>query len=264
MSATLAGCMKDILQKVENVSGKPIKFVEKRGMVMPVIAKVAVRDMDAHLFYLDRIQDELTYHAIAHECVHILRLFETKPENRLVPMASTQMRHQAFEEMEDDLQQLENSTSVENLNNMKSLWYDSIIRQVSNYPADIRVEKWLFRYYPELRPLQIRTIRKQADAAAGALKPEVCALTPKKIYDCSNAMNYAYLHLQGSLFETELIAPFRGSEYEKEGKKLAAITRDHAQDNHEGDVALIQLWADFLGISGWFAWTNIENMPAKK
>ena len=89
MSAVLAKCLQDIIRKVEKISAKKVRLVEKRGMNMPVIVKVARPEVPAHLLYFDPTHGDISYHSIAHECVHILRLFEAEPGKRIVPIATS-------------------------------------------------------------------------------------------------------------------------------------------------------------------------------
>ena len=261
MSAVLATCLKDIVQKVETLSGKKVKLIEKRGMSVPVVAKVAKADMPAHLLYLDRTQNDLAYHAIAHECVHILRLFEVADDKKIVPIATPEMRENALDSLDEDIMELSSAFSDDNIKKMCDFWYDSIIRQLTNFPPDIMVEKWLYKYYPELRPVQMQAIKQQAEFAIGGLQREVRELTPEIIYQSANTMNYTYFHILGKHFELELDAPFQNTHFEKEGQKLVAITEDGYQDNYEGDIAMIHLWAQFLGLADWFAWIDLQSVP---
>lgn len=261
MSAVLAKCLQDIIQKVEKASGRKVKIIEKRGMSLPVVAKVARGDIPAHLFYVDPTHQELVYHAIAHECVHILRLFSVNEDKRIVPMATPEMRLQAFAAIDKDIQETSTALTDEMLKRMRGFWFDSIMRQLSNYPPDLMIEKWLYKFYPELRPIQINVIQQQADNAAASLKQEVQNLTPSIIYEAANTMNFAYFHILGKHFEMALDAPFRNTKFAREGEKLVRLTLGDEQDNYEGDTAMIHLWAEFLGLSGWFAWIDLENAP---
>ncbi|MFQ5627517.1 MAG: hypothetical protein ACE5I1_02055 [bacterium] len=261
MSAVLAKCLQDIIRKVEKASGRKIKIIEKRGMSLPVVAKVACGDMPAHLFYLDPSHQELAYHAIAHECVHILRLFGVDEDKRIVPMATPEMRALAFAAIDKDIQETSTELTDKMLKRMRGFWYDSIMRQLSNQAPDLMIEKWLYKYYPELRPIQISAIRQQAENAEGSLQQDVQNLTPPMIFEASNTMNFVYFHLLGKRLEMDLDTPYRKTHFAREGKKLARLTLKDYQDNYEGDVAMIHLWAEFLGLSDWFAWINLENAP---
>ncbi len=45
-----------------------------------------------------------------------------------------------------------------------------LIRQVTNHPPDIMIEKWLYNDYPELRPYQKKSIEKQLNESVAGLK----------------------------------------------------------------------------------------------
>ncbi|MFQ5628089.1 MAG: hypothetical protein ACE5I1_04950, partial [bacterium] len=182
-------------------------------------------------------------------------------DKRIVPMATPEMRMQAFAAIDKDIQETSTAMTDEMLKRMRDFWYDSIMRQLSNYPPDLMIEKWLYKYYPELRPTQINAIRQQAENATGSMNQEVQNLTPPIIYETSHTMNFAYLHLLGNHFEMDLVAPYRNTLFAREGEKLARLTLEDEQDNYDGDVAMIHQWAEFLGLYDWFAWIDLKNVP---
>ena len=74
-------------------------------------------------------------------------------------------------------------------------------------------------------------------------------------------MNYAFFNILGRKIGINLIRPYDKTPYVKKGRKLAALTEKNYVDSYDGDIVMINLWAEFLNISTWFDWTNFENIP---
>ncbi len=258
MDTNLMRTVRDLTVKVEAVSGKKVKLVEKRGLATPVSVKLANENVPVHTFYIDRSQSAALYHAIAHECVHILRLYEAPPEKRIVPMSTSQMRFAALKDIEPDLIKLRSEYAIEKVASMSHFWFNSIVRQLTNYPLDVAIEQWLYKFYPEIRPVQMDVLKKKLEDATGVLSDEVKALTPEKIYVASCTMHYAYFDILGRYLEIDLLGAFQNVQEAEEGRKLASLTLDRKKDDYETDVEMIQLWANFLGFENWFAWTNVN------
>ena len=47
----------------------------------------------------------------------------------------------------------------------------------------------------------------------------------------------------------------------KKGKQLVRLTEKDYANTYEGDIAMINRWAEFLGLSKWFDWVGFEDVP---
>lgn len=137
-----------------------------------------------------------------------------------------------------------------------------MIKQLTNFPSDIMIEKWIYDEYAELRSYQAQSIKKQYDEAVLSRSFEVEKMTPKKILNASNGMNCAFFRILGMHFNSNYQSNrFDRSPYSKIGEKLIALQKGQ-QDNYRGDIETINKWAEVLNLSNWFAWKNFEDIPA--
>ena len=222
--------------------------------------KLARKHMPSHLLFFKTEHDEAINHLIAHECGHALRMFGVSEEKRLIPYTNDQIKRKALTEIEPEIKKLSSVLPFEKLTQIVNLWYSGLARQVTNLPPDIMIEKWLYDDYPALRPYQSRSISKQHKEALAGLSKQIMKMTPRKILDASNIMNYAFFRIIGTHFGINYVRPYNSSPYFDRGKKLATVTESYV-DDYEGDIKMITEWADFLNLSGWFTWTNFENVP---
>ncbi|NWG04613.1 MAG: hypothetical protein HXY44_17310 [Syntrophaceae bacterium] len=252
----------DILGKVEETTNKKVEFIEKNDLITYAAIKMARKSMPAHLVFHKREHNELVNHLIAHECGHILRMFAVPEEKRLIPMANQEIKGIALNEIQDEIMRLSKTLPLERLAQIINLWFDGIVRQVTNFPPDIMIEKWLYDEYPELRPYQLRSLQKQHQEAIAGLKDEVKEITPSKIINASNIMNYAFFRIIGFHIKNNFLTTYNQTPYVRKGKELAEYTeKNYIINDYEGDLQMINYWARFLGISNWFKWTGFEDVP---
>ena len=250
-----------LLEKVRELTSKDIEFIERNDLTTNAALKLARKNMPSHIIFYKAEHDETINHLIAHECGHALRMFGVPEDNRLIPMTDDQLKRNALAEIEPEIQSLSLVLPFDGLVEIVNLWYNGIVKQLTNFPPDIMIEKWIYNEYPELRPYQSQSIRKQHKEALTALSAEVAKMTPRKILDASNIMNYAFFKILGIHFGINYIGAYRRSPYLSSGEELVSITEDYT-DSYEGDVEMINGWARFLNLSKWFSWTDFENVPA--
>ena len=253
--------VREILEKVAQVTQKEIEFVEKNNLQTHAAVKMARKNMKTHLIFYKTEHNELINHLIAHECGHILRTFLAPAEKRVMPATDQETKTIAFTEMEDDIKKMSSSLSDDKIAQVMNLWYAGTVRQVTNLPPDIMIEKWIYDDYPELRPHQLESIKKQHSEAIQGLKDSVRQLTPAKIFKASNIMNYAFFRIIGYHLGTNFLAPYNQTPFVRRGKDLAAYTTANYLDNFEGDISMIGYWTDYFNISKWYRWASFEDIP---
>jgi hypothetical protein len=261
MGLELIRSVHDILEKVKEITNKKVEFIEKNDLSTYAAIKMARGSMPAHLIFHKREHNELVSHLVAHECGHILRMFSVPEEDRLIPMSNQEIKGIALKEMQDEITGLSKTLPLERFARIINLWFSGIVRQLTNFPPDIMIEKWLYDEYTELRPYQLRSLQKQHQEAIAGLRDEVRQITPLKILDASNIMNYAFFRIIGFHIKTNFLTPYNQTSYVRRGKELAQYTEKNYANNYEGDIKMIDYWAKYLGLSNWFAWTGFENVP---
>ena len=250
-----------ILDKVKEETDKSVEFIEKNDLRTFAIVKMARRDMPSHLVFYQKKHDEIINHIVAHECGHILRMFAVPEEKRLIPYSDDVLELKARRQIENEITALSKALPFDQLSGVVNLWYTGIIRQVTNQPPDIMIERWLYDDYPALRPYQKKSIEKQLNEGLEGINAAVIKIASKTILDASNIMNYAFFRMLGLHFGTNFIRPYNNTPYVNRGKELATITEKEYINTYEGDVQMANRWAKFLNLSGWFGWRGFEDVP---
>jgi len=260
LSLELIGPVKSILNEVEATTGKPLRFVEKEDMDVFATVKMARRSMPAHIVYYRRQHDFIINHLVAHECGHILRMFGVPEEKRLIP-AKTRDDRAVLQEIERDLKRISAVVPMRELVQVVGTWRNGLVMQLTSYPPDIMIEKWIYDGYPELRPYQLQSLERQNNQALKGISRNVQLVTPSKIYNSSNIMNYTFFNILGSHTKVDLAKPYRNTPFSKKGKQLIKLTEKDYVNTYEGDISMINRWAEFLGLSKWFEWVGFEDVP---
>lgn len=261
MSLDLIPSVQEILDEVKVCTGKSVQFIEKNDLATYAKVKVARKSMPAHLIFYRSTHDELINHLIAHECGHILRMFNVPEDKRLVPFSDQESKTKAIQDVAHDLSKLSSTLPLRDTVLMFNMWLQGIISQLTNYPPDIMIEKWIHSNYKDLRPLQRRSIMNQHADAIKTLSPRIREIAPRKIYDSSIIMHIAFFSILGSTLKMNLLKPYKTLPYLKKGKELSSITNENYIDSYEGDISMINCWASFLGLNEWFKWTSFEDVP---
>ena len=222
--------------------------------------KIARKSMPAHIVFYRRQHDAIINHLVAHECGHILRMFGVAEEKRLIPARSKDDRTVLLE-IEGDLKRISKAIPMRKLVQVVNTWRNGLVMQLTSYPPDIMIEKWIYYSYPELRPFQLKSLEKQNKQALMGISRNVQTITPTKIYNSSNIMNYAFFNILGNHLKADLARPYRNTPFSKKGKQLIKLTEMDYENTYEGDTSMINKWAEFLGLSKWFEWVGFEDIP---
>lgn len=260
MTLDLIEPVKSILSDVEAATGKPLKFIEKDDMDSFAAVKIARRSMPAHIIFYRRQHDVIINHLVAHECGHILRMFGVPEEKRLIPAKSRDDRI-VLQEIEGDLKRISKMIPMRELVQVVGTWRNGLIMQLTSYPSDIMIEKWIYDDYPELRPYQLQSLERQNKQALKGISRNVQIVTPAKIYNSSNIMNYAFFNILDNHMKVDLAKPYRNTPFAKKGKQLIKLTEKDYVNTYEGDISMIDKWAEFLGLSKWYEWVGFEDVP---
>jgi hypothetical protein len=261
MTIKLIDSVHEIFNQVHLATGKPVELIENQDMSVYAMVKIARNSMQSHILYYKPEHGEILNHLIAHECGHILRMFSVSAEKRFVPFTDNDIKRKALTAIDPELNKLSQTIQLQHLAHIVNLWYSGLIRQLTNCPSDIRIEKWIYDSFTDLRPYQEQSISKQYEEAVVGLSERVEKLSPRTILIASNSMNYVFFSVLGDYFKDDRrIRRYKRSDCADTGKKLLSIQKESV-DDYSGDMNTVDKWADILGISGWFAWRAFEDMP---
>ena len=217
--------------------------------------------MPSHLIYYKNKHDEIINHLIVHECGHLFRIFKCPENQRLMPYSDPRIKYKALKTIENEITARTDTLQEDHIAPLIDLWYNGLIRQVTNLPPDIMIEKWIYNQFPALRPLQLKSIKTQHSESMAGLAETVHGMTPPTILFASNVMNYAFFRILGLHVGQNFVREYSSTRYIGKGKELASITEKNYTDSHESDNVMIDKWAAFVNISNWFKWRGFDDVP---
>jgi len=61
------------------------------------------------------------------------------------------------------------------------MWHDGLVRQVTSFPTDMRIERWMFEQCPGIQRAQMTALAEQLRENEMVLRPKVQALTARTL-----------------------------------------------------------------------------------
>jgi len=261
MRLELMNATQAILAEVENKSGKKIRYMEKNDLSMSAQFRLAGKQSSEHMLLYKSDHGRLINYIIANQCGHILRILDAPEDKRFFPIANKKTMMCYMMETEDEINRLK-AVFGDKIKQMITMWYQGVVFQLTKMPPDIQIDKWIYDTYHELRPIQMKSIHYQLQNAIQGLSEDLKKIVPFKVYNVSNIMNYAFFKILENHFHLDFVRPYHRTIFLFDGSALARITEQGYRNNHEGDVSMINRWADKLEIKNWFEWKHIDDMPA--
>jgi hypothetical protein len=219
---------------------------------------MATKGRPYHLLeFMPEYRDSLGYF-IVHEAEHIIRLYSVPDNRRKMPAIGREQTREVVYELKEHLLRQERKGMPETLlTYLFEAWHQGLVRQLTNIPVDMRIERRIKENYAGLGSIQRKALKEELRLSYLALKPGVQALTPPKVYDASNSMNSAFaIYLSWLLNDRRLAQPFRNTKYWKTGHKLAEPIWETEDRGHVGDIEAIDAWTGSFGMQDWFEWTG--------
>ena len=243
----------DIISRVKAISGKDVEILENKILNVYAKAKAARSSMEKnYIFY--RKSENLNY-LVAHECAHMLRIFQCDPKFRLVPASTADTMKRAITELKSRMVYL-------NINLEDSHYQfliNQYITQVISQAQDIWVEKYIYENYPGLH-LEQKTNALMMWKEATKLSPkEIRDIIPKYLYNGTYAMNLAFFEAFGNITETRFSEPAWMKPFHSTADKLFNAINIEASSLVE-DNELINTWAGILDCN-WIDWVEFEDIP---
>jgi hypothetical protein len=254
-----------LLAEVEAETGRRVDIradaaVRARGRAIYVVTDP---DPERHLILFDPKEQPYLDHLVGHECGHILRFARAEPEDRTVPVMTGERRAKAIRQLLPEILELVKRGIPEGaIADVYSVWLSGTIAQLSDTPADMFIESWLWAEHPGLRRAQEASLRSQIKTLHLISRPVVAAFTPESVWKASNAMNYALVKTVSQLLsDRSLKHPYAHSPALKLGEELFDLVDASPDEGLAGDRRLSMAWAKRLGFEDWFEWRRLEELP---
>lgn len=253
-----------LLADTERLTGRPVEIrpdpaVASRGRAIYVVSDP---DRTRDLVLFDPDHTRFLDHLVAHECGHIRHFSEAQADERTVPVLTEERRVAATRRLLPDIADLLGRGIPERaLPGMLSLWISGTVSQLSDTPADIEIEHHVWEKYPGLHAAQRTSLVDQVRALHQVADSRLLMITPPGLWMASNAMNYTLVKSVSELLkEPWMMRPYRNTQVEVIGDELLAAATPTA-DGLAGFRRVTDAWADRLGLTGWYEWRRLDDLP---
>jgi hypothetical protein len=256
---TLAPETQAILDSIADVSGKPIQFLPDAHL--PVLSRItrARGNAPSHILTYRPDATGLDY-VVAFEATFTLRIYQT-PESERYDFAGNDKGRAAVRKMLSEPGGVVKKMGLPlaTADALASQFYDGLMTQLRSMPIGIRIDEWIHETYPGLRAAQRASIDAQQRQNAQVLSPQIRQMAPPTIYNPNVAMNAAYARFADRLLENPAYSvPYHSAGFLEGGEKLLAIMESIPSDAVH-DRALVDAWAEELGINDWVQWLPITD-----
>jgi len=237
-------CTKEIIQRAERLTGKPVHMEEDRSL--PVISHIQIARGPApmHKLRYRPTPSGTPDYFICFQCAFPIRLYENPPEQRFDFEASPDAPARMASLLKD------NPAASQ----LKDMLLGGLMTQLRSMPIGMRIDDWLFHEYPELRLQQVAGAKAQLRDNSRALGPEIKRQVPRTVFKANAAMNAAFaLYWAKSLADDSISLPYKSTGFLPQGEALIRIFEQVGSTPSE-DRNLVDSWAAEVGLDGWYRW----------
>lgn len=249
----------EILWLTARTTGRFVRVLPDSQLDTRASVRIARANDQCHLLtYKPRYERYLDC-LIAHECGHLLRLWSVPSPERLLPSVRAEQRRMVNRRLLSEMPAEALLLPPEAVKELLSIWHAGVVRQVTNYPIDLRIQRWLFKEYPGMGDLHREALREQLREDQAVLAPEIEFFTPPPVYEVSVIMNCAFAsRISEMLGESSPPLPYP-KRLAMAANELLAILDRGQENNHRGDIRIVNRWAQRLSIGNWYTWVRLEN-----
>ena len=263
--------VEDFRAGLEQLSGYPVRLSEGdfKDATTATIQTAWKHGRDYHLVkYRTSLPAVLRPHQLAHELSHLELEAEARKagKNRSL-VTNPKTEGLARQRLDTDIRKLERKGyRPEASQDLVTTLVRGLMGFLYNCPLDMLIEIRLSQRMPQLSASQFVTLRMGAlEALQSQLNPKILEVTPKLILRAGMALNGAYALFLDDLFKgaTAYAAAYHRSESFSLSQKLYGHWQSRSQVLGPGDeYALVDEFADMIGVRGWFEWKPDNDVMA--
>lgn len=237
------------LADLEESTGKPVLIQEDQDLnVLATIHRADAED-SCHVLRVKGSSDHVSDYLITFECRIALRGDPLKTE---VMVEKRITRERLISEVEKLHRKLPLAKSRE----LGKFMYNGLIVQLRSTGPGLLVDRWIRQHCADLQDAQERSIESQITSNLGVLQAGSRANFPATLYNASVAMNAAYAVYGGDLLgKPHLGVPYVSQGHGTLARRLIALAVGE-EDPSPTDRQIIDGWAQELGISSWYDWSE--------
>ncbi len=238
---------KEIVDRVETVTGRPIQFLRDDRLAVLAAIHMARKGASYHVLRYKPSNDPLDYF-VAYQVGFILRLYEVPADERY-DFAPNEVGKSSLETLLTAGQPL-TVDEKDALPHWVSVTLRWALLNLRSLPIGMRIDEWLLNEFPDLRDLVIAGMSTQQQLNANVLSQRIGKLSvPTHLL----APNAAYALLADRLLDTTFSAPYGAAGAAEDGRALLGLWDETPRDALR-DRELVDRWAKSLGMSAWYKW----------
>lgn len=251
-----------ILSYAKNITGKDFDFYADSNLQTWATVKPARNTMPVHIVrYNPKYADKLPY-LLAHEAGHLIRMWSAPLEQRKIPAGGEAELKRWADMLYREMPREARLRSPKPLaDKMISILQTGLMVQVTNTPADMRIERWLWEEHPALADYQTDALLGQIHENYRVLDNNIRAFSPPSVFKANNTMNAAYAYYISRLLLSDLAERYRATGFYDDGKKLADEVWNAPDQGHLSDIADTERWAKLFGLDKILEWREFEDVP---
>jgi hypothetical protein len=250
----------EALAELEEATGKPVLIVEVPDLSVLATIRQAGPEDASHLLRIRGGENQLADYLIVFQCRMALR--DDKGLREVL-----RSKFAARDRVINACEQLHHQLPVAKARELGSFLYDGLILQLRSMGPGLLVDRWIRQHCPDLHEAQEQGVSSQITSNLVALQPSTRANYPSTVYEASIAMNAAYAVFGGDLVGKPYMAvPYLSVGHGPLARRLIALALGDPEWNGFGkgqvdasptNRTIIDSWAQELGISGWYDWSEL-------
>lgn len=239
---------KNILQSVEEVSGKSVQLMRDESLAVLATLTIARDGAPFHILRYKPSNDPLDYF-VAHQAGFVLRLYGCLPSQRFdfcVNDAGVQTIGNLLSVASGSVKA--NEEEIKTYSQMLLQW---VLMNLRSLPIGMRIDEWIATSFPDLHDLQQQGIAIQQQQNINLLSMKM-----GNHYIPSSLMGpvSAYALHGDRLSKSELFStPFTAAGLRDQGFELLKIW-DEISNDPSADRQLVDAWAAKSKMSNWYEW----------
>ena len=255
---TLSDYCADLLDRIGERTGRPLRSVAVAGLEF---------DSQLHVAHPGEAAHELVYrpectrhyiHLLTNAAYKVLRFCTQRDAERLVPVGEIR-RLRA--ENERELRQKIPTLPQPGLEVVSRFLYAGLIRQLTSFPVDLRVENEIRYSLRRHHRRQEEYLKTQVRDFLPTLSLDLKRVTPTAVYLPSTAMNIAFAEVCAQLLQTRPPTAITTHSSRSLAEELLHDLQTVHEDGATGDRLLTDTWAKRLGLRPSYRWSRWDQAP---
>jgi hypothetical protein len=247
---------KSFITLLEEKSGLPVHVREAPDLPTIATVRIARGNLPAHIIsFKPGTKNETPDYAIIFQCAMAIRTFECPPDDRKLIAASAY-----GEGIVRGLLTTPNGIAEKlSLSSAQAAEYGErllmgLVTHLRSVPISLRVSETLTLEHPELLEHEASQAERELRLNRESLAEHIREVTPRGIFDPTQAINAAFAIFWAERLErTEIANPYLLAGFEAQGQALLKILAE-VPTHPVNDCELIDRWAEQLGIRDLYEW----------